>query len=203
MPERKDDAEAEGTNADGLTGADTELRRAVHQAIVAVTDVYRRSYSFNGALPPLGLAHPHVSCVATLTSVDTVTRCAVAIAELMKLSNAITDARNDPDLSVDMLDSSIRALVIMLAPLAPHCAAELWARLAKVHATVNGGAAPDEPTSAYGNMAVDDVHGQSWPVADPSALEETELTIALQMGGQLCGQIRIPRSLADEPTVRA
>ena len=58
LPERKDDAEAEGTNADGLTGADTELRRAVHQAIVAVTDVYRRSYSFNGALPPAGLSPP-------------------------------------------------------------------------------------------------------------------------------------------------
>ena len=82
----------------------------------------------------------------------------MAIAELMKLSNALTDARNDPDLSPRVFDEGLRALVLMLAPLAPHMSAELWDRICTAHQGVSADALP--PSAAAGDVRVADVHGQ-------------------------------------------
>lgn len=78
----------------------------------------------------------------------------------MKLSNLLGDMRNDPDLSTTAFDEGMRALVIMLAPLAPHAAAELWTRVVKAHSTVEGGEAVDVSVPSAGNVANDDVHAQ-------------------------------------------
>ena len=50
-------------------------------------------------------------------------------------------------------------------------------------------------------MCVCVLSGQTWPVHDATALEETEITLAVQVGGRLRGEIRIPSSLADNPEV--
>ncbi len=121
-----------------LTKAEKELRRAIHTAIQAVTEDVEDEYQFN-----------------------------TAISELMKLSNALTDAdeKNSP-----IYAEGIRTLVVLLAPFAPHIADELWHLLGES----------------------DSVHTQSWPSFDPVALVADEITLVIQIMGKTRGAIQVP-----------
>ncbi|MEH2275619.1 MAG: leucine--tRNA ligase [Nostoc sp.] len=121
-----------------LTKAEKELRRAIHTAIQAVTEDVEGEYQFN-----------------------------TAISELMKLSNALTDAsgKNSP-----IYAEGIRTLVVLLAPFAPHIADELWHLLGET----------------------DSVHTQTWPSFDPAALVADEITLVIQIMGKTRGAIQVP-----------
>jgi leucyl-tRNA synthetase len=121
-----------------LTKAEKELRRAIHTAIQAVTEDVEDEYQFN-----------------------------TAISELMKLSNALSDAdgKNSP-----IYAEGIRTLVILLAPFAPHIADELWHLLGES----------------------DSVHTQTWPSFDPVALVADEITLVIQVMGKTRGAIQVP-----------
>lgn len=121
-----------------LTKAEKELRRAIHTAIQAVTEDVEEEYQFN-----------------------------TAISELMKLSNALTDAdgKNSP-----IYAEGIRTLVVLLAPFAPHIADELWHLLGES----------------------DSVHTQTWPSFDPAALVADEITLVIQVMGKTRGAIQVP-----------
>ena len=71
----------------------------------------------------------------------------------------------------------VRPLVVLLAPLAPHIAEELWERL---------GGAP----------SIFD-HAQ-WPVFDPAKLVVDELELPVQVNGKLRATIRVPRGASEE-----
>jgi leucyl-tRNA synthetase len=128
----------------GDSAAAAELRRAVHGAIVAISEDLSDQLQFN-----------------------------TAIAELMKLSNALTPAvegrtgipPHDP-----AIREGLQALLVMLAPFAPHLAEELWSRL--------GGAGS--------------VHRQRWPEADPAALVREVLELVIQVKGKVRGSIEVP-----------
>ena len=121
-----------------LTKAEKELRRAIHTAIQAVTEDVEGEYQFN-----------------------------TAISELMKLSNALTDAsgKNSP-----IYAEGIQNLVLLLAPFAPHIADELWHLLGET----------------------DSVHTQTWPSFDPAALVADEITLVIQINGKTRGTIQVP-----------
>ncbi|MFN6482924.1 MULTISPECIES: leucine--tRNA ligase [unclassified Nostoc] len=121
-----------------LTKAEKELRRSIHTAIQAVTEDVEDEYQFN-----------------------------TAISELMKLSNALTDAdgKNSP-----IYAEGIRTLVVLLAPFAPHIADELWHLLGES----------------------DSVHTQTWPSFDPAALVADEITLVIQVMGKTRGAIQVP-----------
>ncbi|MEH2177996.1 leucine--tRNA ligase [Nostoc sp.] len=121
-----------------LTKAEKELRRAIHMAIQAVTEDVEDEYQFN-----------------------------TAISELMKLSNALTDAetKNSP-----IYAEGIQTLVVLLAPFAPHIADELWHLLGESNS----------------------VHTQTWPSFDPTALVADEITLAIQINGKTRGVIQVP-----------
>ncbi|MEH2193334.1 MAG: leucine--tRNA ligase [Nostoc sp.] len=120
-----------------LTKVEKELRRAIHTAIQAVTEDLEDEYQFN-----------------------------TAISELMKLSNALTDAdKNSP-----IYAEGIRTLVMLLAPFAPHIADELWHLLGES----------------------DSVHTQTWPLFDPVALVADEITLVIQVMGKTRGAIQVP-----------
>jgi len=95
-----------------------------------------------------------------------------AISELMKLSNALTDA-NGKDSRV--YAEGIKTLVVLLAPFAPHIAEELWRLL--------------------GNS--ESVHTQTWPAFDPAALVADEITLVIQVNGKKRADIQVP-SQADK-----
>lgn len=121
-----------------LSKPEKELRRAIHTAIQAVTEDLEDEYQFN-----------------------------TAVSELMKLSNAITDAscQNSP-----IYAEGMRTLVVLLAPFAPHIADELWHLL--------------------GNK--ESVHTQSWPSFDPEALVADEVTVVIQINGKKRADIQVP-----------
>ncbi|MFS8775337.1 leucine--tRNA ligase [Synechococcus sp. W65.1] len=133
--------------AGSLTKAERDLRRAVHTTIKEVSEDLEE-YQFN-----------------------------TAIAELMKLSNALAEA-GIPDSPV--YAEGIRTLVLLLAPFAPHIAEELWQAL--------GG--------------TDSVHRQSWPSYDPAALVADTVTIVVQVNGKLRGSFEAPADVTPEEQER-
>ena len=108
-----------------------DLRRAIHSAIQAISEDLEGEYQFN-----------------------------TAVSELMKLSNALNEAKcfDSP-----IYREGINSLLILLAPFAPHIAEELWQQL--------------------GNK--DSIHLQTWPQVDPSALVVDEITLVIQIMGKI------------------
>ena len=120
-----------------LSKAEKDLRRAIHTAIKEVTEDMDDEYQFN-----------------------------TAVSELMKLSNALTDA-NCKDSAVYV--EGIETLIRLLAPFAPHIAEELW--------------------QMTGNT--NSVHTQDWPKLDSSALVVDEITLVIQIMGKTRGTIQV------------
>ncbi|NET37547.1 MAG: leucine--tRNA ligase [Cyanothece sp. SIO1E1] len=126
------------TSPQGLSKSQKDLRRAIHTAIQAVTEDLEGDYQFN-----------------------------TAVSELMKLSNALADAKEK---NTPVYSEGIQTLILLLAPFAPHIAEELWQQLG--------------PTQS--------VHQQSWPQADPAALIADEITLVIQIMGKTRGTIQVP-----------
>jgi leucyl-tRNA synthetase len=121
-----------------------DLRRAIHTAIKEVSEDLDGDYQFN-----------------------------TAIAELMKLSNALTDSK---DKNSHIYREGIETLLILLAPFAPHLADELW--------------------QALGNK--ESIHLQPWRKVDPTALEVDEITLVIQVMGKTRGTIAAAANLSKE-----
>jgi leucyl-tRNA synthetase len=99
-----------------------------------------------------------------------------AIAALMDYLNQVRAEGRVP--SVD----EVRPLVILLAPIAPHIAEELWERL---------GGSP----SVFDHV--------SWPEYDDSKLIVDELEIAVQVNGKLRAMVRVARGATQEAVQEA
>jgi leucyl-tRNA synthetase len=80
------------------------------------------------------------------------------------------------------LDFAVDSLLLLLAPMAPHLAAELWERR---H--------PGEPS----------VHEQTWPVADPSMLAVDTQTMVVQVNGKVRDRLEVPTSISEADAVAA
>jgi len=100
----------------------------------------------------------------------------------MAFVNDLQRAARSPDgVSRSGFDHAVDTLLLLLAPAAPHIAAELWARR-------HGG---------------DHVHEQSWPVADPAMLVEETTTLVVQVDGKVRDRIEVPTSLDEAACVAA
>jgi len=92
-----------------------------------------------------------------------------AIARLIELNNHVVKSGTTPR-------EVAEPLVLMLAPLAPHVAEELWTWLGH------------DDTLAY----------EPFPVADPALLVEESVTCVIQVGGKLRDRIAVPPSIGDD-----
>ena len=114
------------------------MRRAIHVAIKEVSEDLEGDYQFN-----------------------------TAVSEMMKLNNALTDAKcKDSPIYAE----GISTLILLLAPFSPHIADELW--------------------HLIGNS--ESVHTQAWPSVDTSALVTDEITLVIQVMGKTRGTIQVP-----------
>ncbi|KAF0682550.1 Aste57867_25348 [Aphanomyces stellatus] len=102
----------------------------------------------------------------------------VAIAELMKLSNRLGQAAHLQGTAE--FAHALDAMLTMLAPLAPHNAADMYAAL---HDTT------------------EDVHDRPWPVHDESVLASAQIQVVVQVRGKTRETLVVPAD-ADEATLR-
>ncbi|MEL7000403.1 MAG: class I tRNA ligase family protein, partial [Pseudomonadota bacterium] len=99
-----------------------------------------------------------------------------SVAKLYELTNALAKAKETgADMDFARYEG-LRALCIMMSPMVPHFAEEMWKRL--------GG----------DGMVVD----ASWPDADPSLLVSDQITLPIQINGKRRSEILIQREASNE-----
>jgi leucyl-tRNA synthetase len=130
--------------------AATALRRATHAAIKGCTEDYD-GYKYN-----------------------------TAIAKLMTLTNETSAALREHGVSGDVVQEALEALQVMLSPICPHLAEELWHRLGHD----------------------DSVHRQDWPTHDPALLVEATKTVPVQVDGKVRDTVALPAG-ADQGAAEA
>ncbi len=128
-----------------------ELRRAVHHAVKEVSEDFE-NFQFN-----------------------------TAIAELMTLANAMSKAKSEGAAGREVWLEGLNALVLLLAPIAPHISEELWRRLG--HET--------------------SVHLQAWPDYDEMVLVRDSVRIAVQVNGKVRAQIEVATDAAEDEILAA
>jgi leucyl-tRNA synthetase len=104
-----------------------------------------------------------------------------SVAALMELFNELSDFNADPgsasDADVFVVREALEALVIMLAPFAPHVAEEMWEGL------------------GHGNGLLGEV--PRWPVADPELARREELEIPIQVNGKLRSRVIVAPGVSE------
>jgi leucyl-tRNA synthetase len=133
----------------------TNILRKLHQTIAKITQEFSDRWHFN-------------TCIAA--TMELVNQLVAAEAELDK-------ATGDNSTLQQILDS----LVLLLAPMAPYLAAELWAEL--------------------GHEG--DVLRVPFPVADPALAAEQFLEIPVQINGKLRVVIQVPVSATKDELLQA
>ncbi|MFF3731569.1 leucine--tRNA ligase [Streptomyces sp. NPDC002476] len=93
-----------------------------------------------------------------------------AIAKVTELNNHLTKAGGPVSRSV------AESLVLLVAPLAPHIAEELWRRLGHTGSVVH----------------------QDFPVADPAYVVDETVTCVVQVKGKVKARLEIPPTISDE-----
>ena len=101
-----------------------------------------------------------------------------AIAALMELSRWLSE--NQAAMSAEQWARATRTFALLLAPLAPFLAEELWHR----------------------QRGESSVHMQKWPEAEPGAAAEEEVTLAVQVNGRFRARRRVPAGLEQGEAVR-
>jgi leucyl-tRNA synthetase len=95
-----------------------------------------------------------------------------AVARLRELSNAIEAFKGD----AKTRGAAVETLLILLNPLMPHIAEELWQKL------------------GHKKMLVE----TAWPKFDAALVIDEEVTIAVQINGKMRGTIQMPRDSAED-----
>ncbi len=129
--------------------ATAALRRRAHQAIIKVGDDLK-SFSWN-----------------------------TAVAELMKLRNALNDALSARKVTAEAWREALSTTVMLLAPIAPHVTEEVWRML--------------------GNTT--SVHLQTWPVADEEVAAEEVVTMVVQVNGKVRARLEVPVDISHHDAV--
>ncbi len=130
-------------SASAPTALEQKLLRKLHQTIAKITHDFEGRWHFN-------------TCVA-------------AIMELVNEMQAADAQLEGGEVSPAVLGELLRTLVLLLSPLAPFVAAELWEALGEQGAVLR---AP-------------------WPKSDPELAKEDEIEIPVQINGKLTTVVRV------------
>jgi leucyl-tRNA synthetase len=98
-----------------------------------------------------------------------------AISSLMEFTNALYDAQRQP-VSDTVFQEAADTLLLMLAPIAPFMAEELWALKGRKYS----------------------IHQQPWPVYEEALAAEEFITLVLQVNGKVRGRLTMPVDLNEE-----
>jgi len=131
-------------------GAARTLRRRMHQTIRRISDDLEQ-FEFN-----------------------------TVVSSLMELTNAIAEARDAGLTAAAEYREAVRSLLLMMAPVTPHIAEELWQRLGKPYS----------------------IHTQPWPAFDPELAKEDEITLVVQINGKVRDRITVPAGIGEDDARR-
>ncbi len=97
------------------------------------------------------------------------------VAALMELSNKVADTREAAKVSKAAWDEAVSALILMLAPTAPHFTEEVWSQMGRPYS----------------------IHNQTWPKWDEALAKEDEITLVVQVNGKVRDRITLPASVTE------
>ncbi|HZI17026.1 MAG TPA: leucine--tRNA ligase [Pyrinomonadaceae bacterium] len=128
------------------------------------------------------LRHETHRAIARVTADFEGLRFNTAIAALMELSNAVGDFGAAPEATTPSdlfaVREALEALTLMLAPISPHVAEEMWEGLGHPGGMLAGGA--------------------FWPAADGQLARRDELEIPVQVNGKLRGRVLMGADATEE-----
>ncbi len=118
------------------------LHRITHQTIVKVEAEMERGFHFN-----------------------------TAISKVMELANALYAAcgEDTPPPAPEVIREAVRTIILLLSPMIPHIAEELWQEMGET----------------------DSISRAGWPKIDADATKEDEITVVLQVNGKLRGKVKV------------
>ncbi|MSQ09282.1 MAG: leucine--tRNA ligase [Dehalococcoidia bacterium] len=149
QPTPKGPASMEGGDKGGVSGADRDTTRASHMTTKRVV-TDMREFRFN-----------------------------TAISALMEFTNKLSETQAAGGVSKPVWDDAMDRLVLLLAPLAPHTAEELWERRSHAYS----------------------VHQQALPVWDESLVAADTVTIVIQVNGKLRSQVVLPAGVSEAEAI--
>ncbi|MCP4342412.1 MAG: leucine--tRNA ligase [Desulfobulbaceae bacterium] len=126
------------------------LHRKTHQTIKRVTENIEQNFHFN-----------------------------TAISAMMELFNALSASLGEDgktDAEPQVIRRGVTVLLLMLSPMVPHFAAEMWQQI--------------------GNS--DSIENELWPKFDAEAAKEDLLTIVIQVNGKVRSRLEVPADVDDE-----
>jgi leucyl-tRNA synthetase len=124
------------------------LLRKAHQTLRRVTDDFEKRWHFN-----------------------------TSVALIMELVNELQDHEPlDKHVRPEVLKQALELLILMLAPIAPHLAEELWEMLGHKES----------------------LHGEEWPQHSAELAEEEQVEIVIQINGRVRGKICVDAGLPEE-----
>jgi leucyl-tRNA synthetase len=104
-----------------------------------------------------------------------------AVAALMELANAMQSHLQNGGARDATWEATVRVLIKLLNPLAPHMCEEMWEKLGE------------------GGMLAD----SSWPVYDAAAAAVPEVTVVVQVGGKLRDRLTLPVGTSEREVLAA
>ena len=154
---------------EGITGARRYLNRVwrLMQEVAAAPDPSRRE--------PTGLTRRLHQAIRDVTADLDQFHLNTAVATLMSLLNAMVDHRRDHGVTAE-LGGACRTYLLLLAPLAPHIAEELWSQLGERGS----------------------VHQARWPTWNETWVGEEMITLAVQVDGRVRARLTVPAGTPDE-----
>jgi len=131
--------------------AERELRRATHKTIKRVTADFQ-AFEFN-----------------------------TIVSALMEFSNILIKAKETPVYGMQVWNEAIRTLLLLMSPVTPHVAEELWGRLGYPYS----------------------IHQQAWPAFDAAAAADDVITLPVQVNGKVRDRIQVPADASEEAVRQA
>ena len=113
------------------------------------------------------------------------------VSSLMELTNTLVKAKRSPVSGTPAWTEALKIFNLMLAPMVPHLAEELW----------QNGPVQTSLEQAAGER--ESVHLASWPVTDEAAATRDTVTIGVQVSGKVRGQIVISKTAPQQEAMAA
>jgi leucyl-tRNA synthetase len=102
------------------------------------------------------------------------------ISALMEMTNQLYRFRQEGPVHPQAWEEAIDALLLIMAPLAPHITEELWERRGRPYS----------------------IHQQAWPSYDPELARLQEITLVVQVNGKVRDKLQVPAEISEEEALR-